>query len=156
MRLAQGLAAGLGGVLLAGLASAAWPQGEDIGAGAPVIARGAPISQQDVNTEAGRPVALFHFVHIDAACGPTAAAIRLATEPSHGTLAIDDGEERPWSDGHPLFEPGDPRAHCGNRLVPTKDGVYTPARGFTGHDTLTIEFTEDGATFSDTIAISVW
>jgi hypothetical protein len=40
--------------------------------------------------------------------------------------------------------------------VPTKDGVYTPAPGFTGHDTLTVEFTEAGASFTDTIAISVW
>jgi hypothetical protein len=156
MGLAQGMAAGLGGVLLAGLAGAAWPQGEDIGAGAPVIARGAPISQQDVNTETGRPVTLFHFVHINAECRPTPAAMRLTSAPEHGSLAIEDGEERPWSDGHPLFEPADPRAHCGGRLVPTKDGVYTPAPGFTGHDTLTVEFTEAGASFTDTIAISVW
>lgn len=156
MGLAQGLAAGLGGVLLAGVAGAAWPQGEDIGAGAPVIARGAPISQQDVNTEAGRPILLFHFVHIDGACGPTAVAMRVITEGAHGTFAVEDGQERPWSDGHPLFEPGDPRARCGNRLVPTKDGIYTPARGFTGHDTLTVEFTEAGVTFSDTVSVSVW
>ena len=156
MGLAQGLAAGLGGILLAGLAGAAWPQGEDVGAGAPVFARGAPVSQQDVNTEAGQPVVLFHFVHIDADCGPTAMAMRLTAEPAHGTFTIEDGEERPWSGGHPLFDPADPRAHCGNRLVPTKDGVYAPAAGFTGHDTLTVEFTEAGATFTDTISVSVW
>jgi len=155
MRLAQGMAAWLGGVVLASLAGGVSAQGEDVGAGAPVFARGAPVSQQDVNTEAGRPILLFHFVHIDGACGPTAMAIRLTTEPAHGTFAIKEGEERPWSDGHPLFEPSDPRAHCGNRLAPTKDGLYTPAPGFTGHDTLTVEFTESGQTFTDTIDISV-
>jgi hypothetical protein len=153
MRLAQDLAAGLGGVLLAG---GAWAQGEDVGAGAPVIARGAPVSQQDVNTEAARPVVLFHFIHIDGACGPTATAIRVTTPPAHGVLAIKDGQERPWSDGHPLFAPADPRARCGARLVPTKDGVYTPAAGFTGHDSLVVEFTEAGQTFTDAVEISVW
>ena len=156
MGLAQGVAAGLGGVLLAAVASAAWPQGEDIGAGAPVIARGAPISQQDVNTEKGRPVTLFHYVRIGADCAPASVAIRLIAEPAHGTFALEDGQERPWSDGHPLFEPADPRAHCGNRLVRTQDGVYTPAPGFAGHDALTAEFTDAGVTFTDTVTVSVW
>jgi hypothetical protein len=156
MGLAQGVAAGLGGILLAGLAGAAWPQGEDIGAGAPVIARGAPISQQNVNTETGRAVTLFHYVRINSNCALAPVAIRLAAEPAHGTFTLEDGEERPWSGGHPLFDPADPRAHCGNRLAATKDGVFTPAPGFTGHDTLTVEFTEAGATFTDTVAVSVW
>jgi len=155
MRLAQGMAAGLGGVLLAG---GAWALGEEVGegVGAPVIARGAPVSQQGVNAEAGHRVVLFHFVHIDGACRATAAAIRVTTPPAHGAFAIEAGEERPWSDGRPLFDPADPRAHCGDRLVPTRDGVYTSAPGFTGHDTLTVEFTEAGQTFADTIDISVW
>jgi hypothetical protein len=148
----QGIAAGLGAMLLAGAAAA---QEVDAGAGAPLIARGAPISQQDVNTEAGLPVLLFHYVHIDAACGPTAVAIRLTAEPSHGTFTLQNGDERPWWDGHPLFAAGDPRARCGNRLAATKDGVYTPAPGFTGYDTLTVEFTEAGVAVTDAIAISV-
>jgi hypothetical protein len=156
MGLAQGMAAGLGGVILAGLASAAWPQGEDVGAGAPVFTRGAPISQQDINTEAGRPVMLFHYVRIDRGCAPTAVAIRLAAAPAHGAFTLEDGEERPWSNGHPLFDRADPRAHCSDRLAATKDGVYTPAPGYTGHDTLAVEFTEAGAAFTDTISVSVW
>ncbi len=156
MGLAQGMAAGLGGVVLATLAGAAWPQGEDIGAGAPVFGRGAPISQQDVNTEAGRPVTLFHYVRIDGGCAPTPVTIRLAVPPAHGAFTLEDGEERPWSGGHPLFDSADARAHCGDRLAATKDGVYTPAPGFTGHDTLTVEFTEAGGAFTDTITISVW
>jgi hypothetical protein len=156
MGLAQGVAAGLGGVLLALSAGAARPQGEDIGAGAPVFARGAPISQQDVNTEAGRPVTLFHYVRIDGGCERAPVAIRLVEAPGHGAFALEDGEERPWSGGHPLFDAADPRAHCGDRLTATKDGVYTPAPGFTGHDTLTVEFTEAGGAFTDTITVSVW
>jgi hypothetical protein len=156
MGLAQGVAVGLGGVLLAFSAGAAWPQDEDIGAGAPVFARGAPISQQDVNTEAGRPVTLFHYVRVDGGCARTAVAIRLAAAPAHGAFTLEDGEERPWSGGHPLFGPADPRAHCGDRLTATEDGVYTPAPGFTGHDTLTVEFSEAGGAFTDTITVSVW
>jgi len=152
---------GRAGIWLAGMvlaiivAGAARPQGEDIGAGAPVFARGAPVRQQDVNTEVGRPVLLFHYVHIDADCGPTAMAIAVTTPPEHGTVNFEDGEERPWSEGRPLFGPDDPRAACGNRLAATKDGVYAPAPGFSGHDTLTVQFTEQGVAFTDTIEISV-
>ena len=146
----------LAGLAMAAIAAgAARSQGEDIGAGAPVFARGAPVSQQDVNTEVGRPVLLFHYVHIDADCGPTAMALTVTTPPAHGVLSFDDGEERPWSGGRPLFGPDDPRAACGNRLAATKDGVYAPAPGFSGHDTLTVQFTENGAAFTDTIDISV-
>ena len=149
------------GIWVAGMALAAIAavdvrsQGEDVDAGAPVFARGAPVSQQDANTEVGRPVLLFHYVHIDADCGPTAMAIAVTTPPSHGTVSFEDGEERPWFGGRPLFGPGDPRAGCGNRLADTKDGVYTPAAGFSGHDSLVVKFTEAGAAFSDTIDISV-
>ena len=136
-------------------AGAARSQGEDVGAGAPVFARGASISQQDVNTEVGRPVLMFHYVHIDADCGPTTMAIAVTRPPTHGAVSFEDGEERPWSDGRPLFGPGDPRAPCGNRLAATKDGVYAPAPGFSGHDTLTVQFTENGVAFTDTIEISV-
>jgi hypothetical protein len=142
-------------VALAAIAGAAHPQGEDIGAGAPVMARGAPVIQQDVNTEVGRPVLLFHYVHVDADCGPTAMAIAVTTPPAHGTVSFEDGEERPWSDGRPLFGPDDSRAACGNRLAPTKDAIYAPAPGFSGRDTLTVQFTEAGAAFSDTIAVAV-
>lgn len=152
MGLAQGVAAALAGAALAGAAVA---QDENIGAGAPLMARGAPISQQDVNTDAGRPVLLFHYVHIDAACGPTAIAVRLTAEPAHGTFTLENGEERPWWGGHPLFAAGDPRARCGNRLAATRDGVYTPALGFTGRDTLTVEFTEAGVAVTDAISVLV-
>ena len=148
----QAIAAAIGGVMIAGAALA---QDENIGADAPLIARGAPISQQDVNTEAGRRVLLFHYVHIDGHCGPTAVAIRLTAEPAHGTFTLENGDERPWWGGHPLFAPGDPRARCGNRLAATRDGVYTPAPGFTGHDDLTVEFTEAGVAVTDTISVSV-
>jgi hypothetical protein len=136
-------------------AGGAHSQAEDVDAGAPVFARGAPISQQDVNTAVGRPVLLFHYVHIDADCGPTTMAIAVTTPPAHGTVSFEDGEERPWSGGRPLFGPGDPRAACGNRLAATKDGVYAPAPDFSGHDALTVQFTEDGVAFTDTIEISV-
>jgi hypothetical protein len=152
---------GRAGIWLAGMALAAIvaggarSQGEDVDAGAPVFARGAPVSQQDVNTEVGRPVLLFHYVHVDADCGPTAMAIAVTTPPAHGSVSFEDGEERPWSGGRPLFGAGDPRAACGNRLAVTKDGVYAPAPGFSGHDSLVVQFTESGAAFSDTIDISV-
>lgn len=154
----RGVGIGLAGVVLATLAAAgaARSQDEAVGAGPAVIARGAPVSRQDANTEVGRPVLLLHYVHIDAACGPTAVAIRLTTAPQHGSVSFEDGEERPWWRGRPLFGAGDPRAPCGDRLAATKDGVYTPAPGFSGHDTLVVEFTEDGAAFSDTIDVSVW
>ncbi len=146
----------LAGVVLAiAVGGGARSQPEAVGAGVPMMARGAPISQQDVNTEVGRPVLLLHYVHVDAACGPSAMAIRLTTPPEHGSVSFEDGEERPWYAGRPLFEPGDPRAHCGNRLAATKDAVFTPAPGFTGRDTLVVEFTEDGASFSDTVDIEV-
>ena len=149
----------LAGIWLAGIvlatASDARSQGEAVDAGAPVFAQDAPIRQQDVNTVVGRPVLLFHYVHVDAHCGPTAMAIAVTMPPAHGAASFEDGEERPWIDGHPLFGPGDPRAACGNRLAATKDGVYTPAPGFSGHDSLTVQFTENGAAFSDTIEISV-
>jgi hypothetical protein len=82
-------------------------------------------------------------------------AVQLTTPPAHGTLTIEDGEERPWSGGRPMFVPADPRARCGNRLASTKDAVYAPATGFSGHDTLAVTFTEDGASFTDTIDIAV-
>lgn len=153
---ARGIVAGLvGAVLAAGGSERALGQPEDVGAGVPMIARGVPVSHQDANTEAGRPVLLFHYVHIDADCGPTAMAIQATSPPEHGTLAIENGEERPWSGGRPLFAPGDPRAHCGNALASTRDGVYTPAPGFVGHDTLVLAFTESGETITDTIDIAV-
>jgi hypothetical protein len=153
---ARGIAAALAGVALA--AAGAGPtraQPEAIGAGAPLIARGAEVSQEQENTEAGRPVVLFHYIHIDAACGPTAMALVVTAPPAHGELAIEAGEERPWLGARPLFAPGDPRAHCADRLAPTRDGVYTPAPGFTGHDTLSVQFTEDGVSFTDTIDVAV-
>ena len=147
---------GLAGLVLATIvAGEARAQGEDIGAGAPLMARGAPVIQQDVNTEVGRPVLLFHYVHVDADCGPTAIAIAVTTPPAHGAVSFEDGEERPWSAGRPLFAPGDPRAACGNRLAATKDAVYAPAPGFSGRDTLVVQFTEAGAAFTDTIDIAV-
>jgi hypothetical protein len=79
----------------------------------------------------------------------------VTTPPAHGTISFEDGEERPWSGGRPLFGASDPRAACGNRLAATKDGVYAPAPGFSGHDSLTVQFTEDGVAFTDTIEISV-
>jgi hypothetical protein len=144
-----------GAVLATFAAGAARAQSEAVGPGVPMIARGAPISQQDVNTEAGRPVLLFHYVHIDAACGPSAMAIRLTTPPGHGSVSFENGEERPWYEGRPLFAPGDPRARCGNRLAATRDAIFTPAPGFTGRDTLVVEFTEDGQALTDTIDIVV-
>jgi hypothetical protein len=146
----------LAGVVAAtSIAGAARSLAEDVDAGAPVMARGAAVSQQDVNTEVGRPVLLFHYVHVDADCGPTAMAIAVTTPPTHGAVSIEDGEERPWSGGRPLFGPGDPRAACGNRLAATKDAVYAPAPGFSGRDSMVVQFTEAGATFSDTIDVSV-
>ncbi|HZZ88595.1 MAG TPA: hypothetical protein VFE13_09710 [Caulobacteraceae bacterium] len=152
----RGIAAAVAGAVLAVGGGPARAQPEAIGAGAPLIARGAEVSQEQENTAAGRPVVLFHYVHIDAACGPKAMGLVVATPPTHGTLRIEDGEERPRLADGPLFPPSDPRAHCANRLVPTRDGVYLPAPGFTGHDTMTVQFTEDGASFSDTIDVAVW
>jgi hypothetical protein len=160
MRRARGIGAGLAGAVLVSAvlaiaAAAALAQPEDIGPRVPMIASGAPIGHQDESTEVGRPLLLFHYVHIDGHCGPTPMAIRLATPPAHGAVAFADGEERPFSEGHPMFGPADPRAHCGNRLAATRDAVYTPAPGFAGHDALAVEFTENGTSFTDTIDVSV-
>ena len=155
MRSAQGMIAGLAGAFLAVAAEPAWPQPGDIGPRVPMIASGAQISHQDESTEVGLPLVLFHYVHIDADCGPTPMTIRLTAPASHGAVAFESGEERPWSNGRPIFGPGDRRAHCGNRLAATRNAIYTPAPGFAGHDTLTVEFTEDGTSFTDTIDVSV-
>ena len=154
MRTTRAMVAGLAG-LAALVPTQALSQAEDVGRDVPMIARGAPVSQQDANTTSGRPVLLFHYIHIGARCGPDAVAIQVTTPPAHGTLAIEDGEERPWSGGRPLFGPDDPRARCGNRLAATKDGVYTPAPGFVGHDSMVVQFTEAGATLADAIEVSV-
>jgi hypothetical protein len=159
MRWARGTVAGFASAVLASAVSfVAAPvdsQPDDVGAGAPMIALGAPVSHQDESTEIGLPLMLFHYVHIDAHCGPTPMTVRLAMPPSHGAVAFEDGDERPWSNGRPMFGPADPRAHCGNRLAATRNAVYTPAPRFTGHDTLTVEFTENGTSFTDTIDVSV-
>jgi hypothetical protein len=154
MRPAPRIVARLAG-LAALVAGAALAQPEDVGPGVPMIARGAPISQQDASTTTGRPVLLFHYVHIDAHCGPDAIAILVTAPPAHGSLTFENGEERPWSGGRPMFGPDDARARCGNRLAATKDGVYTPAPGFTGHDSMVVEFTEAGVTLADEIDVSV-
>jgi hypothetical protein len=142
---------------LAALAAAvpAMAQDDQVTSEIPLIVRGAPPLRQQSITAAGVPVLLFHYFNLGAGCGPTDTTVRLTTPPAHGTVAIQDGEEQPAARGRALYSPGDPRAQCRNRLVATRDAIYTPAAGFSGADAMVVEITEGGASTSDTVDVTV-
>jgi hypothetical protein len=143
--------------LIATAAGAASAQGDYVVTRleAPAIVRGAGAMSQHSATPAATPVMLFHYFNVGGDCRPTEVTIRLATPPAHGAVTFADGQERPLSAGEPLFGAGDPRARCADRLVSTKDAVYTPAPGFSGDDSFVVEISEAGVTSSDAIDVQV-
>lgn len=146
----------MAGVALVAVAADAAAQGDGlVTRDASLIVRGAPPVRQQSVTAAGAPVLLFHYFNLGPDCGRTAVTVRLATPPAHGTVDIQDGEERPAWRGRPLYPEDDPRARCGDRLVATRDAIYTPAPGFVGADTMLVEITEAGATTSAAVDVSV-
>ena len=146
------------GVALACAAAAhAWAQGDETVARleAPAILRGAGAFSQRSATPAGEPVLLFHYFDVGPDCRATEVTFRLATPPTHGAVTFTPSQNRPFEAGRPLFADGDPRARCGDRLVPTHDAIYTPAPGFSGRDSFVIEVSEDGTVAQDTVDVSV-
>ncbi|HEY1750926.1 MAG TPA: hypothetical protein VGG29_06665 [Caulobacteraceae bacterium] len=123
--------------------------------GVPAIVRGAPSVRELLAAGSGQPVILFHYFDVGPSCAPTEVTIRVVSAPAHGSLAFEDGEERPYADGHPLYAAADPRHACNDRLAPTKDAVYTAQPGYSGRDEAVVEVTEAGVATTDTIEITV-
>jgi hypothetical protein len=147
----------IGAALVVAAAGAAWAQGEESAAvlQAPAIMRGAGSMSQRSATPAGEPLLLFHYFNVGPGCGPSEVSFRLATPPAHGAVTFVASQNRPFADGRPLFVGGDPRARCADRLVPTRDAIYTPAPGFSGQDSFVIEASEAGTVASDAVDVSV-
>ncbi len=145
------------GAALVAAAGVAWAQPKETVARleAPALMRGAGAISQRSATLSGAELLLFHYFNVGPDCGPTEVSFRLATPPAHGAVTFVTSQNRPFADGHPLFAGGDPRARCGDRLVPTKDAIYTPAPGFSGQDSFVIEVSEAGTVASDAIDVSV-
>jgi hypothetical protein len=144
--------------LLAAAAGAAWAQADEAAVArleAPSITRGAGAISQRSATPSGAQVLLFHYFNVAPDCSPSEVSFRLATPPAHGAVTFVSSQSRPFADGHPLFVAGDPRARCADRLVPTRDAIYTPAPGFSGQDSFVIEASEAGAVASDAVDVSV-
>jgi len=145
----------MAGLMLIAVAGPATAQDDQVTSAIPLIVRGAPPLRQQSITAAGAPVLLFHYFNLGPGCGPTDATVRLTTPPAHGTVAIQDGDEQPAWRGRSLYPPGDPRARCRDRLVATRDAIYTPAAGFSGADTMVVEVTEGGASTTDAVDVTV-
>ena len=129
---------------------------ETAAAGAPAIDAGAfRISAEVLYTPAGVPVTVFHYFAVGADCGPTPVDITITTPPAHGQVALSTGAEAPMWAGKPLWTGADPRSRCLDRLVTTRDGAYAPDPGFSGHDQLTVTFTEGASSFTDAIEVNV-
>ena len=62
--------------------------------------------------------------------------VLIATPPAHGTVAVGPQE------AHPVFPAGHPLAACNTVGVPATAITYTPAPGFSGTDSLTIDETD--------------
>ncbi|MFI4934861.1 MAG: hypothetical protein ACHP7N_09610 [Caulobacterales bacterium] len=143
-------------VILAVCAGGAWAASDDLLETAPMLTTGVPhLTSETANAPAAAPVTLFHYFNLDADCRPTKVSIEVTQAPAHGDLAIVDGEEQPALHGAPIFAKGDPRERCANRLVATRDGVYTSAAGYEGDDRLVVEFREGDETFQDAINLEV-
>jgi len=150
-----GMAALLAALPAAATSSRADPV-ETAAAGAPAVDAGAfRISAEVLYTPAGAPVTVFHYFAVGADCGPTPVNITITTPPAHGQLALSNGAEAPVWAGKPLWTGADPRARCLDRLVATHDGAYAPDPGFSGHDQMTVTFTEGASSFTDAIEINV-
>ncbi|HTX51413.1 MAG TPA: hypothetical protein VME40_18710 [Caulobacteraceae bacterium] len=146
----------LAGLALAGPARADPPNGEDAVAGAPAIDAGAfRIAGEVLYARAGTPVTLFHYFAVGPDCEAAPAVLSLTQAPAHGHVAFSDGAQPPVSGLTPLWTRDDPRAHCTDRLVATRDAVYIPDADFAGHDELVVTFQEAGASFTDAIEVNV-
>jgi hypothetical protein len=147
----------IGAALVAAAAGAAWAQADETVARleAPAIMRGAGAFSQRSATPSGAQVLLFHYFNVGHDCGATEVSFRLATPPAHGAVTFVASQNRPFTAGHPLFADGDPRARCADRLVPTRDAIYTPAPGFSGEDSFVIEVSEAGTVTSDRVGVLV-
>jgi len=122
---------------------------------APALMRGDGAISQRSATPSGQPLLLFHYFNVAPDCRPSDVSFRLATPPAHGTVSFLASQNRPFTDGRPLFAVGDPRARCVDRLVPTKDAVYAPAPGYAGQDSFVIEVSEGGTVTSDAVNVLV-
>jgi len=148
----------VGAALAAAVAGAAFAQGDDAAVTrleAPALMRGDGAISQRSATPAGKQLLLFHYFNVGRDCGATDVTFRLTSPPAHGEVTFVASQNRPYSDGHVLFASGDPRARCADRLVPTRDAIYTPAPGFSGEDSFVVEASEDGAVDSDTVSVLV-
>jgi hypothetical protein len=147
----------VGAALICAAAGAAWAQSDETVARleAPAIMRGAGTFSQRSATPAGAPVLLFHYFDVGPDCRATEVTFRVTSPPAHGTVTFAASQNRPFEAGRPLFGDGDPRARCEDRLVPTRDAVYTPQAGFSGEDSFVIEASEGGTVAQDTVDVSV-
>ena len=129
---------------------------ETTAAGTPAVDAGAfRLSSEVLYTPAGTPVTVFHYFAVGPDCGPRPVSITVTTPPAHGQLALSSGSEAPVWAGKPLWAETDPRSRCLDRLVATHDGAYAPDPGFSGHDQLSVTFTEGDQTFTDAIEVNV-
>jgi hypothetical protein len=150
-----------GAALVGAAAGVAWAQPDaqvgDVVARlqAPAITRGAGAFSQRSATPAGAPVVLFHYFDVGRDCRATEVTFRLRTPPAHGAVTLVPAQNRPFTDGHPLFADDDPRSRCDDRLVPSLDAIYTPAPGYSGQDSFVIEVSEDGTVAQDAVDVSV-
>jgi hypothetical protein len=122
---------------------------------APAITRGAGTFSQRSATLSGAELLLFHYFNVGPDCRPTEVTFRLTTPPAHGSVTFVASQNRPFTEGRPLFPDGDPRARCADRLAPTRDAIYTPAPGFAGEDSFVIEADEGGTVASDAVDVLV-
>jgi len=129
---------------------------ESMGAGAPALdATANRIVSEALYDRAGAPVVVFHYFAVGADCGPRPVSITVTAPPAHGRFALSEGKEPAVSGGAPLWTGADPRAHCLDRLVDTRDGAYSPDPGFSGKDQLAVTFKEGDAVFTDAIEVNV-
>jgi hypothetical protein len=142
--------------LALGAAAAGAPaQDDQVTRDIPFVVRGAPPIREQTITAAGAPVLLFHYFNLAPDCGPTAASVRLTTAPAHGSVDFQDGAEQPAWRGRSIYPAGDARTGCRDRLVATRDAIYTPAAGFSGADAMVVEVTEAGVSTSAAIDVTV-
>ena len=147
----------IGAVLVAAVAGAvaSQPVDEVTRLEAPALMRGDGAISQRSATPSDQPLLLFHYFNVAPDCRPSDVTFRLAAPPAHGTVHFVASQNRPFTDGRPLFAVSDPRARCADRLVPTKDAIYTPAPGFSGQDSFVIEVSEGDTVTSDAVNVLV-
>jgi hypothetical protein len=122
---------------------------------APALMRGDGAISQRSATPSDQPLLLFHYFNVAPDCRSSDVTFRLASPPAHGTVGFVASQNRPFTEGRPLFAAGDARAHCADRLVPSRDAIYTPAPGYSGQDSFVIEVSEGGTVTSDAVNVLV-